>query len=570
MWNTTGKYRMLLHQLLLLFVIALGIMTIVASGGGGSGGSNKNDTGSDVEQVKTPVFSPSSGTYNADQNIIISTTTSGADIYYTTDNSNPTTNSTKYSIPIPVNGNGTNIIIKAIAVKSGMENSDISTGAFIISYSQILEGEWTWVSGSNSPNASGVYGTKGVGSTSNTPGARNECVSWRDSEGNLWLFGGSGNDKSGNVDDLNDLWKYNILTGEWTWVSGSDTVHQLGEYGSKGIGSVSNVPGARCSSVSWIDSSGNLWLFGGWGWDISDSWGPFNDLWKFDPSTGEWTWISGSDTVYQVGVYGTKGAGNTSNTPGSRANSASWIDSNGNLWLFGGSSAGEFNDLWKFDPSTREWTWISGNNTVDQTGVYGTKGAGSTSNMPGARAASSLWKDSDGNIWLFGGFGHGATADESGDLNDLWKLDPLTGEWTWISGSNNVIQIGIYGTKGVGSTSNMPGARYSCEVWLDPSGNLWLFGGIGWDAYGNNDILGDLWKFDPSVGEWTWVSGDDAIDQIIVYGTKGVGNASYTPGARNSAVSWTDSAGNLWLFGGAHYDNIGYSAILNDIWKFEP
>jgi hypothetical protein len=35
-----------------------------------------------------------------------------------------------------------------------------------------------------------------------------ESVPWRDSTGNLWLFGGSGVDSAGNNGDLNDLWEY--------------------------------------------------------------------------------------------------------------------------------------------------------------------------------------------------------------------------------------------------------------------------------------------------------------------------------------------------------------------------
>lgn len=49
--------------------------------------------------------------------------------------------------------------------------------------------EWTWMSGSNTLDADGVYGTQGITSTSNVPGAREYAVSWSDKSGNLWLFG---------------------------------------------------------------------------------------------------------------------------------------------------------------------------------------------------------------------------------------------------------------------------------------------------------------------------------------------------------------------------------------------
>ena len=105
----------------------------------------------------------------------------------------------------------------------------------------------------------------------------------------------------------------------------------------------------------WIDGSGNLWLYGGSG----------NDLWKFSPTTNMWTWVSGSDTVgSDPAVYGTQGVAAASNTPGFRAQAASWIDASNNLWLFGGESSDSTaravfpNDLWELNSTTKEWTWV--------------------------------------------------------------------------------------------------------------------------------------------------------------------------------------------------------------------
>ena len=83
------------------------------------------------------------------------------------------------------------------------------------------------------------------------------------------------------------------------WVSGDNTINQSGIY----YGAASaNKPGARDSSASWIDSSGNLWLFGGWGYDsVVNENGYLNDLWKFDGAN--WTWVSGDNTVNQSGIY---------------------------------------------------------------------------------------------------------------------------------------------------------------------------------------------------------------------------------------------------------------------------
>jgi hypothetical protein len=60
---------------------------------------------------------------------------------------------------------------------------------------------------------------------------------------------------------FNDLWKFDGT--QWAWVSGANVATLYGTYGTKGIASPFNVPGARDTAVSWIDSSNNLWLFGG-------------------------------------------------------------------------------------------------------------------------------------------------------------------------------------------------------------------------------------------------------------------------------------------------------------------
>ena len=79
--------------------------------------------------------------------------------------------------------------------------------------------------------------------------------------------------------------------------------------------------------MSWLDSSGKLWLFGGFGYDSGWQRCGLNDLWKYDPATREWTWVSGSSSGNQPGIYGTKGAADPSNVPGARICAVSWLDS---------------------------------------------------------------------------------------------------------------------------------------------------------------------------------------------------------------------------------------------------
>jgi hypothetical protein len=361
-------------------------------------------------------------------------------------------------------------------------------------------GEWTWEAGPNTANTNGIYGTQGTPSPVNSPGTRYEAVSWSDPSGNFWLFGGFGKDSTMSINPgyLNDLWEFS--KGEWTWVSGSDVVNQKGVYGTLGTASPDNVPGARQYAVSWTDTAGNLWLFGGKGYDSNDALDDLNDLWKF--SKGEWTWVAGSNAIDQAGAYGTKGTAAPGNVPGAREHAVGWTDAAGNLWLFGGlgGKAGAltvFNDLWKF--SGGQWTWMGGSNTPNQAGTYGTLGTPAPGNIPGARASASTWSDSAGNFWLFGGTGYGSTANYSGglSLNDLWEYSG--GEWTWVGGSdvNSPGANGVYGTEGTPAPGNTPGSRQSAVSWIDPAGNLWLFGGVGNDSTKPQSYLNDLWKYGP-------------------------------------------------------------------------
>jgi len=82
-----------------------------------------------LQQVVAPAFSVVAGTYTSTQSVEITSATAGATIYYTLDGTAPATTSTLYagSISVPAS-----ITIKAIAVKSDMVNSSVSTAAYVI------------------------------------------------------------------------------------------------------------------------------------------------------------------------------------------------------------------------------------------------------------------------------------------------------------------------------------------------------------------------------------------------------------------------------------------------------
>jgi hypothetical protein len=304
-----------------------------------------------------------------------------------------------------------------------------------------------------------------------------------------------------------------------------------GHYGTLGVASPDNLPPARTGGATWTDGNGNLWLFGGSGGSLAcDSGGVVrNDLWKYSPSTNEWTWVSGSSGPCAVGVYGTLGVAAAGNVPGARNNAASWTDGNGNLWLFGGYVAqGAANDLWMYSPSTNEWTWVNGSSSANSPGVTGTQGVSAAGNLPSARGGALSWIDMAGNLWLFGGSG----------LGDLWVYAPSTGWWTWVNGSPD----GSYPANCSSAYDSnppqppppgcTPAPRTGAVAWTDLSGNFWLADGLSPPL--NPAFFGyltDLWEYVPGSGAWQWKEGAMA--------------------PANGAVGWTDSSNNLWLFGGS-------------------
>lgn len=83
---------------------------------------------SGVKKVAAPVFSPNGGSFSgASQSVTVTSATTGATIYYTTDGSTPTSKSTKYSSAISVTATTT---VKAIAIKDGMAPSKVVSATF--------------------------------------------------------------------------------------------------------------------------------------------------------------------------------------------------------------------------------------------------------------------------------------------------------------------------------------------------------------------------------------------------------------------------------------------------------
>lgn len=78
-------------------------------------------------KTAAPVISPNGGAFKGQQTVTITCATEGADIYYTTDGTEPTVDGTKYTGALTITPPAT---VKAMAVKDGMAESDTVTAVF--------------------------------------------------------------------------------------------------------------------------------------------------------------------------------------------------------------------------------------------------------------------------------------------------------------------------------------------------------------------------------------------------------------------------------------------------------
>jgi len=117
--------------------------------GGGGGTGTETETGK--ETVATPKANPAAGAVPSGENLTLTSTTEGAEIWYTTNGNAPAKNgegSTKYTIPFAVTPP---VTVKAIAVKEGMNDSGIMTASYTLQTGssspenaiELIEGKWS-------------------------------------------------------------------------------------------------------------------------------------------------------------------------------------------------------------------------------------------------------------------------------------------------------------------------------------------------------------------------------------------------------------------------------------------
>ncbi len=113
--------------------LAIGSHTITATYSGSSTYSGSKvslaETIDSLGVAGTPKLSPGAGTYTGVQHVTMTSSTSGATIYFTINGDTPTTSSTKYTSAISV---GSSKTVKAIAVATGYTESAIASATYTI------------------------------------------------------------------------------------------------------------------------------------------------------------------------------------------------------------------------------------------------------------------------------------------------------------------------------------------------------------------------------------------------------------------------------------------------------
>ncbi len=292
---------------------------------------------------------------------------------------------------------------------------------------------WTWISGNDTSNKPSICVTLGAANIDNTPGARQGAASWTvkippapagngtpaiPAYNEFWLFGGtvSAPGTTDLVEISNDLWMYNTWTSMWTCVRLSDPANVIPNPAA---------PLGREGASTWVDLTGNLWLYGGSG---------YTDLWRYNRVSNEWVLYNLAADIVGKPAYGIKGVAGTvanPNNPGRREYAMSWLDNGGNLWLAGGNyyhyAAKQYryySDMWKYDMSLFQWVWVRGSKLVDLPGNFGTQGVSVNSNYPNSRTDAASWTDKNGNFMMMGGVGTKSSAAGSNIFSDVWQYTP--------------------------------------------------------------------------------------------------------------------------------------------------
>lgn len=324
-------------------------------------------------------------------------------------------------------------------------------------------------------------------------------------------------------------------------------------------GIVAEVPSPRSLFLSWQDKEGNLWIFGGYGYDAKNEFGVFRDFWKYDIASN--TWKTLTESKNKVAINNDK----KSDLPLPRADATTWVDQNGYFWLYGGNTGNDlqnWDDMWRYNPKANKWDKIDGEEKLNK------KNSEAILN-PGSRSGAASWVDESGALWFFGGQSFDIQKNGLTNYhNDLWTYDTKANQWRLVKGTVEANKLSD--SKEQRKAPLLPSPRSKACYWYKDN-RLWLYGGVGYDyTYPVTGGLSDLWYFDVATKEWVLQAPQKVLNAEPTLYTVFTGSPNNNPGSRVSASCWIDAKGELNLIGGHNRWEKGEIDLETRLWKYNP
>jgi hypothetical protein len=259
---------------------------------------------------------------------------------------------------------------------------------------------------------------------------------------------------SGDYDLFDELWEFDFVSRTWTLLGSDDG------------------PSARTyPSLAWSDAEQALYLFGG--------------MINADPmviqvSEELWRWKDGAWEELEA----------SGDAPSTRTFlGEAWDEGRQRLVI----SAGQVGDYWSY---AYDETYVLDVGSLEWTELNDGDGA------PSTRMHPHLVHDTERDRYLMFG-GH----TDIGDGNDLWALDPDSGEWSEVRPADTFTGNGL---GCLGNSSEVPSdyveqdltapERRHRGMFTLMHDSLWIYGGMHAEC---SDQLDDTWRYPLDGGDWT-------------------------------------------------------------------
>lgn len=178
------------------------------------------------------------------------------------------------------------------------------------------------------------------------------------------------------------------------------------------------------------------------------------------------------------------------------------------MWMFGGIiSDKEFDDFWKFLFNELQWIEVKlkNNKSVIFSECF----------------KVIIWMNFFGVLYMFGGSFFRFI------FFYFWSYLLGILQWIKFGGIIDVIKcVGKYGKMGIVFKKNYLGCREGVFFWVDQQGDLWMFGGLGFDnffiiIFVVLGFLFDFWMYNVLSNQWVWIGGLSRGEGNLFYGEKG-------------------------------------------------